>query len=111
MTKELQCAKDIAKWLAENDLQLDVSIYVDGKRYKVSESGKLVFDIEADPRAYFRFNGDFLSMSFEGSFYRLLNWQTDDTVNKLINQFESILAKYNKYYELGNAWNLSLYDL
>lgn len=110
----MKCATDIAKWLGEHSLTGDVSIYVDHKRYKVSEEGKLVYDIDAEPKEYFEWAGDFLSMSFEGPLYETMNNYNDCYApgldDKRQAEFLNICKKYGKYYELGNAWNLSLYN-
>ena len=114
MTDQMKCAKDVAKWLAKHEIQEDTSIYVDHKRYSVDKDGNLVYDIDAEPRAYFEFAGDFLSMSFEGPLYDILN-HYDDFVpgydEKREAELSKIFEKYGKYYELGNAWNLSLYSI
>lgn len=111
VTKARKCANKIAKWLSKHELNEDVSIYVDHKRYQVSDDGKLVYDIDAEPKEYFSWAGDFLSMSFEGPLYTVLNesWSSKH-YERLEKEFVKILEEFGKYYELGNAWNLSLYD-
>lgn len=113
-TKAMQCAKETAKWLGEHSLYRDVSIYVDHKRYSVTEAGELKYDIDAEPKNYFDFAGDFMSMSFEGPLYDVMNYYNDFLSGydeKRQEELEGIFKKYGKYSELGNAWNLSLYDI
>lgn len=49
-----------------------------------------------------------LSMSFEGPLYDLLNYNCGSETEE---KFSKILKKYGLYFELGNAWNLSCYEI
>ena len=111
MTKAAKCAKDIMSFLDKHDLSDGVSIYYDKKRVrKVKDSWITEYDLE--PKQFFPYAGDFLSMSFEGTFYDVVNYGFEHKwYAKLEKEFSSIIKKHGKYYELGNAWNLSLYDL
>ena len=121
-TEAEKCARDIIDWMIKNGLWIDNAIYVNGKRYGDYDGEDYHYDntwdcvfVEdnMDPRDYFEFAGDFLSMSFEGPLYEILNYYNDFIQgydDKMIEEFNAILAKYGKYYELGDAWNLSLYD-
>ena len=60
-----------------------------------------------NPRHYFEWAGDFMSMSFEGPLYDALNYSSSGKHEEALS---NIFKKYGKYFELGNAWNLSLYD-
>ena len=42
--------------------------------------------------------------------YRVVNyhWERPE-MNKLYNEFMDLVGGYGYYFELGNAWNLSLY--
>lgn len=114
-------AVEIRKFLLDNRLWVDVRIYFNGKAFS-TDDGKgnyyyndpehlIVLDDE-DPRNYFKYVGDILSMSFEGDFYGVMNctgeygYKFDDRIRE---GFDSILEKYGVFAELGNAWNLSLY--
>lgn len=114
MTKQMKCAMEVAKWLAKHELQGDLSIYVDHKRYSVDKDGNLVFDIEAEPKEYFDYAGDFMSMSFEGQLYNVLNYY-DDFIpgydEKREAELSEIFKKYGKYYELCTSWALTLCDI
>ena len=112
MTKAMQCAKETAKFLAEEDLTYGVYIYIDGKRYKIDDKGNLLYDIDADPHDYLEFCSDFMSMSFDGLLYDVLDYNENFTY--CIKVLDSIFKKYNKYLELyyrGNVWELSLYEI
>ena len=66
---------------------------------------------DADPRKYFEYNGDYLSMSFEGPLYSILNYQAGTYGDSIIGELDELFKKYGLYYELGNSWNMSLYDI
>lgn len=115
-TKAGRCAKEIISWMLKHELWIDSEIYCDGKRFTCYDGNHYKYDNTWDcvfveenkaPRDYFDYVGDFLSMSFEGPLYRVFN---DWGNQKLVGQFNNIIQKYGKYYELGNAWNLSLFD-
>ena len=62
------------------------------------------------PKDYFDHADGIISMSFEGGFYDVLN--SEEWVSYIENEkeFTELLKKYGCYYELGNAWNLSIYE-
>lgn len=107
------CAIDIIKWLKQNDLSTDVVFIYNGKRLDLN-TGKEELASAGDYVDYY--NDDTITITFEGSLYELLNgyfdaWGDTSIAEDLYNQFEKILKKYNYYFELGNVWNLALYDL
>lgn len=99
-------AKDVLKWLYEKELWIDVRVYYNGK--VVYEKSK---EEEANPKDYFDYVAEphILSMSFEGALYEVFNG-TSERAYKLQEEFNEILKGYGLYYELGNAWNLTLYQ-
>lgn len=110
-------AKEIRKFLLDRDMWIDTTIYFNGKafstddrngNYRYNDPKNLVVLEDQDPKLYFDYVGDILSMSFEGPFYDVMNDYLGDYGYKLEEEFRSILRKYGLYYELGNAWNLSL---
>ena len=120
-TEAEKCARDIIDWLIKHDLWIDTAVYVNGKRYgdydsidyNYGNTCDCVFvEDNMDPRDYFEFAGDFLSMSFEGPLYEILNYY-DDFIpgydDKMIEEFNRIIGKYNAHFEMGDAWNLTLY--
>lgn len=120
-TKAEKCALEIIEWMMSHNLWIDTCIYVNGKRYSdYGDDGHYHYDNTWDcvfcednmnPKNYFDWAGDFLSMSFEGDFYDIINYNLSiNYCDSYMKEFDAILKKYGKYYELGNAWNLSLYD-
>lgn len=110
-----ELVKEIEEFLRKHDLLGDVCIYFNNKRhmwhwnYKTEE---YVMEIKEDisPLDYFEYvnKKHILSMSFEGEFYHVMNGYTNYEF-KLQDKFNELLDKYNLYYELGNAWNLTCY--
>lgn len=120
-----RCAEEIINWLIKNRLWQDTCIYANNRRFsdfdpetrtyhyvlsETDDSFDCVFaDENTDPKEYFTFAGDFLSMSFEGPLYGIFNYYRSNC-DKYINEFNAIIGKYGMHYELGNSWNLSLYS-
>ena len=85
-------------------------VYFNGKRVAIEYDYK-TRDIHLEttenchPGDYFEYynHNHILSMSFEGDLYDLLNY--DGCPQSL----EKLFYEYGVYYELGNAWNLSVY--
>ena len=124
------CAKDIFLWMKKHDLWWDTTIYINGKRYCsynpggaekvyewVNEFGEThrVWAQDADPCDYFEYcnkTAHFLSMTFEGTLYDILNFNLSlNYCQDREDELRKIFKKYGYYYELGNAWNLSAYKL
>lgn len=108
-------ADSIYNLFKKNDVWSDVCIYFNGKRLDNKDDyGDYHYDGNAylhggfDPRDYFEcVNPDhILSMSFEGPVYHMFNYGKYKTVLK---RFDELLKRYGLYYELGDAWNLTLY--
>ena len=119
-----KCAYEIVKFLLDRGLWVDTFIYANGKRWgckDVNGDGHYHYDNTWDcvfveeninPEDYFEYTGDFLCLSTEGDFYDILNYYYPYSMcDPIINAFNNILKKYNKYYEMGDAWNLALYDM
>ena len=116
-------AKKIMKFLVKHYAEEDTLIYVNG--YRVSYAGrdwhadhekfdwnKIVVEENMDPKRYFEYAGKYLSMSFEGPFYDILNYDWEfGSCEKIEKEFSELLNKFGFYYELGNAWNLTLAKL
>lgn len=118
-TKEEKCAKEIIEWMLKHHLWMDTCIYVNGKRYGCYNGEHHIYDNtwdcvfvedDMDPQDYFEFIGDGkLCMSFEGPLYDILNYYNDfaeDYDDRMNQEFSAILAKYGRFFELGDAWNL-----
>ncbi len=111
-------ATEIRQLLLDNDLWVDVNIYFNGKafstddrncHYYYNDPEHLVVLEDQDPRRYFEYVGDILSMSFEGLFYDVMNDYLGKFGDNIAEQFREILARYGTYAEMGNSWNLSLF--
>lgn len=107
-------ANEIRDWLIKNEMWVDTRIYFNNKAYTsnhlehiaYNNSDDLIVIENINPKDYIDYCGDYLTMSFEGPLYDMLNY----TCGKLKTEFDSIFDKYGLYYELGNAWNLSAYE-
>ena len=114
-------ARNIYSWCQKKKLWGDNCIYFDGKAWASwpewgGENGKKIdedlYEYEnKNPLTYFEYaNPDTLSMSFEGPLYAVLAANVKGWV-KLESEFTKLFKKYKLYYELGNQWNLSAYEL
>ena len=117
-----QMAVEVRSFLLEHGLWQDVMIYFNGKAFSTSDGAKYYYNDpehlivleDRNPRDCFEYvNPDhILSMSFEGPLYDCLNmngeygYEFEDRISEGLRQ---IFAKYGCYFELGNAWNLTLY--
>ena len=121
-TNAEKCAKEIISFLIRHKLWLDTNIYVNGKRYSCYDGEHYQYDNtwdcvfredDIDPKKYIEYSSDFLTMSFEGPFYDVINYYFPSAkyCDKLMEEFNNICKKYNKYYEQGYAWSLALYNI
>ena len=107
-------AYEIMDYLTGNHLDSDVFIYFNGKRLSHKEirtgDGNASYEtmVEEDicPLDYFEYASPkhILSMSFEGPLYYSIG--SDD---EFADGLSEILDDHGLYYELGDAWNLSVY--
>lgn len=130
MTRNRMLANEIRQWLLDHEMWIDVSIYFDGVCYStMKKKGKNeyggwiyefsyndpnnLFEYPDDPRTYFEYvaNPHILSMSFEGPLYDILNGYYGEFGYDLEEEFSNIFHKYGVYYELGNAWNLTVTEM
>jgi len=108
-----ELAFKIAELLKEHGCHIDVAIYFSGKRLTTFEGKKpygeweLQEGYKASNITEYA-NNDTITMTFEGSFYSVINYGTD---RELFRKFNELLQSYGYYYEQGNAWNLALYEL
>ena len=113
-------AIDIYKWCKKHELWGDNTIYFDGKAWSncktwKGEHGKNIdedlYEYERNPLDYFEYaNPKTLSMSFEGSLNYILNGYAMGSW-RLEREFSDLFKKYGLYYEQGNSWNLSAYEI
>ena len=118
-TKEEKLAKDIINFLLKHSYLFDDTfIYVNGKRYGTYDGEHYHYETDSwdniyvednkNPKDYFEWAGKYLSMSFEGPLYDVLNYSFEiPGCDKLEKEFLEIFHKHGFYYELGNAWNLT----
>lgn len=99
-------ANKIYELLTAEDLWFDTRIYFNGKAYEAGPHGEKKVIENINPRDYFEYAGDILSMSFEGPLYDEFNYSRDWEFE---GKFSDLLRECGYYYELGNAWNLTLY--
>lgn len=113
-------AYEIKDFLIRHEMWCDVRIYFNGKalstddnngHYAYNDASKDYVLENVNPKDYFEYVGEnILCMSFEGSFYELLNGYVPMSYyNSIEGEFRGILLKYGLHYELGNAWNLSTF--
>lgn len=98
-------AKTIINELVKRNLDINVSLYYNNKR--VSHIAIPVIEPNINPLDYFEYVAEkhILSMSFEGALYTEINY--GDGAPWL----QQLLDTYGLYYELGNAWNLTVYPV
>lgn len=104
--------KEIKKFLEDNDILQDTRIYFNGVAYHAKYNREdssyywiLLSDIS--PSTYFEYgNDETVAMSFEGPLNYILNYGED---RELHQEFNAIFKRHDCYYELGHAWNLSVY--
>ena len=110
-------AYEIRDFLLKHGIWIDVTIYFNGKALSTSDKNghyayndpDVVFVLEdQDPKKYFDYVGDILSMSFEGDLYEIMNYGSN---MKVLAEFDELFRKHGLYYELGNAWNLTAYPI
>ena len=100
--------EEIIELFKSYDLYLHCSIFCNGNKYSYYKDS-LESVTECDVWQYIDYyNEDTLSMSFDGDIYDVFNY---GLFPKLLEKFDSLLRSYGLYYELGNAWNLSLYEI
>jgi hypothetical protein len=114
-------AREIYDWCIEKDLWGDNCIYFNGKAWaswefwagiKGKKIGSDLYEYEdKNPLKYFEYaNPDTLSMSFEGALNHVLNAYVPGWI-ALEEEFTKLFSKHGYYYEMGHAWNLSVYEI
>lgn len=114
-------AKAIRKWLLDREMWIDTTIYFNGKAFSTNDRHDnfyyndpehLIVLEDQDPRDYFEYVNEphILSMSFEGPLYEVLNGYCYGWV-ELYDSFTELLEKYGVLFELGDAWNLSCFEV
>lgn len=112
-------AEEIREFLLDHEMWVDTAIYFNGIAFSTQDKDgfwyndreHLVELQDEDPRRYFKYVGPYLSMSFEGPFYEVMNGYLGSYGWRLEEEFRQILKRYGLYAELGNAWNLTVYEI
>ena len=129
MTKKKieQVAKDIREFLDSKFLNGDCRIYFNGKCWEhgaedepITWEGHNLIDkpkrygwkeiANINPKDYIDYADGIITMSFEGSFYNTLNYP-EEYDYATVERFNDLLRAYGLCYEMGNAWNLSIYKI
>jgi hypothetical protein len=110
-----ELANEIILFLNSRSLSDSVSIYFNNKVMRsrgvwdedYNYIPNWITEENVNPHDYFEWVAydHILSMGFEGGLYDLINYRGGATLDKFMDIFE----KRGLYYELGNAWNLSVY--
>ena len=120
-TRAELCAFEIINFLIRHQMWQDTCVYVgdkrytcyDGEHYQYGNTWGCVFrEDRKKAKDYIEYYSDFLTMTFEGPFYDIVNYNNSvKYCDKILSEFNDILKSYNKYYELGYAWSLSLHNI
>lgn len=101
-------ADEVALFIIKNNYGYDTRIYFNDICYELSNNEITVLR-NIKPSDYFEYaNNDTVSMSFEGPLYNAMNGYSS---SKIYNTIESIFNKYGYYMEMGNDWNIAVYDI
>lgn len=122
--------KALIDYLIGKDLWFDTSIYANGvcftsikptelpiedyfcKEETINNITGKIHCYDDDVRKYTQFSNGIITMIFEGPLYHIFNYYMDSSYcNEIIDGFNKILQKHGLYYEMGNAWNLGLYEI
>ena len=113
-------AIEIRNFLLAHRLWIDVAIYFNGKAFSTSDGNRrftyndpddLIVLEDQDPTRITGYAGDILTMTFEGPLYDCMNFTGElghDYESKIESWLSNIFLKYGCYYELCEAWSLTL---
>lgn len=112
MDKLEKMANEIAELITARGMDSDTAIYFDNKRLDCfttnKEKGwKLEEGFKGSDYTEYA-NDEGITMTFEGPVYDAMNYNGDP---EFVRQFDRLISRYGYYYELGHAWNLSLYKI
>lgn len=113
-------ANEIREFLLDRDMWIDTTIYFNGMAYSTddrqghyyyNDRAHLVELQDQDPHRVCDYVGPYLTMTFEGDFYEVMNGYLGRIGYRIEEEFHELLRKYGVYCELGNSWNLSVFDM
>ena len=112
-SKLQELAYKITEVLYKYNCQTDVAIYFEGKRLSTfadleDSYGKWVLEEGFKGSSYTDYSNDnTITMTFEGDFYDVMNW---GLLHECYVEFNELIKEYGYWFELGNMWNLALYQ-
>lgn len=102
-------AAEIIDYCKRNEFD-DTIVYYNGKRTFIDYDGINKTE-PANVHDYLEYAGDILSVSFEGAMYDVFNYSFGELSARYIDEFDRIIGKFGLYFEHGNSWNLSLFEV
>ena len=106
-----QVTQELIELLKKHRMCQYVTIYTEGTAISLSPDGSRHVSDCPDPRKYFDYaNHNTIAASFEGPLYHDLNYGAfgETPIQKAMNE---LFERHGYYYELGNAWNFSLFTI
>lgn len=98
-------AYEILELLKEFELNGDLRIYFNNKC--IQGDGTVIEDVRGSD--IFDATDDTISMTFEGGFYDVINYNLPSLYDEVIPKFQAVLEANGLHYEQGYPWNLSTY--
>lgn len=115
-------AIEVRQFLIDKEIWIDTTIYFNGRAYSTSDRNgtyayndkETLIELEnVDPKAVTEYAGEILTMTFDGPLYDCINCNGEysyEFAKSVVLGLHEIFQKYGCYYELGEAWNLTLYQ-
>ena len=110
-------ATELRDYLIDHDLWEDCAIYFNGKAFSCMgrhpvDPQKWSLEEYFDPADYTEFASPILTVFCESPLCDLMNHWVNDfkPVNQLEQDLTRMLSKYGVHYELGEHWNMGLYE-
>ena len=114
MDKIEKLAYEIKGLLDKYSYSGDTAIYFNNKRlatFTDEDYGKWVLQEGYKGSDYTEYaNDNTITMTFEGmgSIHDVINYRENE---KFLDKLNKLFENYGYYYELGNSWNLALYEI
>lgn len=116
MNKIEKLALEITRVLDKHNSSSDTAIYFNNKRlatFTDGSYGKWVLQEGYKGSDYTDYaNNETITMTFEGmgSLYDAINYFNSETQTLLL-ELDELFESYGYYYEMGNSWNLALFEI
>ena len=99
----------IKDFALKNDAASDMRIYFNGICWDFDSDSKMTVIEDILGSEYFEYANDkTVSVSTEGGLYEIINHHYGYA---LAEELRGLLEKEGVYYELGNSWNFSIYEV